>query len=124
MVYYNDNSQLPGSSHGDFSTFALLPICCAQNNAVSLQPYGGGFAGHDGTGHDGRHIPLSGCPGGSDRTVQHFCSQTLPWAMLLWVCFCQHGYRADEVSRLVGDEVVATKAGQHPHGLERFFSRR
>lgn len=61
-------------------------------------------------------------PGGSSRTVQRFFSQALPWAMLLWVCFRQHVSRSDEVSLLVGDEVVATKAGKHPHGLDRFFA--
>ena len=36
--------------------------------------------------------------------------------------FRQHVSRADEVSLLVGDAVVATKAGKHTHGLDRFFS--
>ena len=36
--------------------------------------------------------------------------------------FRQHVYRSDEVYLLVGDEVVATKAGKHTHGLDRFFS--
>ena len=61
-------------------------------------------------------------PGGSYRTVQRFFSQALPWAMLFWVFFRQHVYCADEVYLLVGDEVVATKAGKHTHGLDRFFS--
>jgi putative transposase len=61
-------------------------------------------------------------PGGSYRTVQRFFSQALPWAMLFWVFFCQHLYRSDEVYLLVGDEVVATKAGKHTHGLDRFFA--
>ena len=61
-------------------------------------------------------------PGGSYRTVQRFFSQTLPWAMLFWVFFRQHVYRPDEVYLLAGDEVVATKAGKHTHGLDRFFS--
>jgi putative transposase len=60
--------------------------------------------------------------GGSSRTVQRLCSQALPWAMLFWVCFRQHGHRPDEVSLLVGDEGVVTKAGKHPYGLDRFFS--
>jgi putative transposase len=38
------------------------------------------------------------------------------------VFFRQHVYRADEGYLLVGDEVVATKAGKHTHGLDRFFS--
>src|SRR2546429_1262873 len=61
-------------------------------------------------------------PGGSYRTVQRFFSQALPWAMLFWVFFRQHVYRAGEVYLLVGDEVVATKAGKHTHGLDRFFA--
>ena len=61
-------------------------------------------------------------PGGSYRTVQRFFSQALPWAMLFWVFFRQHLYRSDEVYLLVGDEVVATKAGKHTHGLDRFFA--
>src|SRR2546426_9178144 len=60
--------------------------------------------------------------GGSYRTVQRFFSQAIPWAMLFWVFFRQHIYRADEVYLLVGDEVVATKAGKHTYGLDRFFS--
>src|SRR6266404_4914904 len=60
--------------------------------------------------------------GGSYRTVQRFFSQALPWAMLFWVFFRQHVYRSDEVYLLVGDEVVATKAGKYTHGLDRFFA--
>jgi putative transposase len=60
--------------------------------------------------------------GGSYRTVQRFFSQALPWAMLFWVFFRQHLYRPGEVYLLVGDEVVATKAGKHTHGLDRFFA--
>jgi putative transposase len=61
-------------------------------------------------------------PGGSYRTVQRFFSQALPGAMLFWVFFRQHISRAEDVYLLVGDEVVATKAGKHTHGLDRFFS--
>jgi putative transposase len=61
-------------------------------------------------------------PGGSYRTVQRFFSQVLPWAMLLWVFFRQHLYQSDEDYLLVGDEVVATKAGKHTYGLDRFFA--
>ena len=60
--------------------------------------------------------------GGSYRTVQRFFSQALPWATLFWVFFRQHIYRAEDGYLLVGDEVVATKAGKHTHGLDRFFS--
>src|SRR3989441_6315276 len=62
--------------------------------------------------------------GGSYRTVQRFFSQALPWAMLFWVFFRQHVYRSDEVYLLVGDEVVATKAGKRTHGLDRVFASR
>jgi putative transposase len=60
--------------------------------------------------------------GGSYRPVQRFFSQALPWAMLCWGFFRQHVYRAGEVYLLVGDEVVATKAGKHTHGLDRFLA--
>jgi putative transposase len=42
--------------------------------------------------------------------------------MLFWRFFRQHVYRSDEVYLLVGDEVVATKAGKHTQGLDRFFA--
>lgn len=61
-------------------------------------------------------------PGGSYRTVQRFFSTVLPWATLFWVFFRQHLYRPGEVYLLAGDEVVVTKAGQHTHGLDRFFA--
>ena len=38
------------------------------------------------------------------------------------VFFRQQLYRPEEVYLLAGDEVVATKAGKHTHGLDRFFS--
>lgn len=60
--------------------------------------------------------------GGSYRTVQRFFAQALPWAILFWVFFRQHVYRPEDVYLLVGDEVVATKAGKLTHGLDRFFS--
>ena len=60
--------------------------------------------------------------GGSYRTVQRFFSTVIPWATLFWVFFRQHVYRPEDVYLLVGDEVVATKAGKHTHGLDRFFS--
>ena len=61
-------------------------------------------------------------PGGSYRTVQRFFSTVIPWATLFWVFFRQHVYRPEDVYLLGGDEVVATKAGKHTHGLDRFFS--
>ena len=60
--------------------------------------------------------------GGSYRTVQRFFSTALPWAILFWVFFRRHLYRPGDVYLLVGDEVVATKAGTHTHGLDRFFA--
>jgi len=60
--------------------------------------------------------------GGSYRTGQRFFSQALPWATLFGVFFRQHISRAADVYLLVGDEVVATKAGKHTHGLDRFFA--
>ena len=61
-------------------------------------------------------------PGGSYRTVQRFFATAIPWAMLFWVFFRHHVYRSEEVSLLVGDEVVVTKAGKITHGLDRFFA--
>ena len=63
-----------------------------------------------------------GGKGGSYRTVQRFFATVIPWATLFWVFFRQHIYRAEEVYLLAGDEVVATKAGKHTSGLDRFFS--
>lgn len=60
--------------------------------------------------------------GGSYRTIQRFFATVIPWATLFWVFFRQHVYRPGEVYLVAGDEVVATKAGKHTHGLDRFFS--
>jgi hypothetical protein len=60
--------------------------------------------------------------GGSYRTVQRFFATVIPWATLFWVFFRQHVYRPGDVYLLVGDEVVATKAGTQTHGLDRFFA--
>jgi putative transposase len=60
--------------------------------------------------------------GGSYRTVQRFFATVLPWATLFWVFFRHHVYRPRDVYLLVGDEVVATKAGKHTYGLDRFFA--
>ena len=60
--------------------------------------------------------------GGSARTVQRGFSTRLPWATLFWVFFRQPRYRPGDVYLLAGDEVVVTTAGQHTHGLERFFA--
>jgi len=60
--------------------------------------------------------------GGSYRTVQRFFATVIPWATLLWVFFRHHVYRPGEGYLLVGDEGVATKAGKHTYGLDRFFA--
>jgi putative transposase len=60
--------------------------------------------------------------GGSYRTVQRFFATVIPWATLFWVFFRHHVYRPGDVYLLVGDEVIATKAGKHTYGLDRFFA--
>ena len=60
--------------------------------------------------------------GGSDRTVQRFFATVMPWATLFWGFFRHHVSRPEEVSRLVGEEVVATKADKQTHGRDRFFA--
>jgi putative transposase len=60
--------------------------------------------------------------GGSYRTVQRFFATAIPGAMLFWGFFRHHGYRSEEVYLLVGDEVIVTKAGTTPYGLDRFFA--
>ena len=60
--------------------------------------------------------------GGSYRIVQRFFSTALPWATLFWVFFRHQVYRPEDVYLLVGDEVVATKAGKYTYGLDRFFA--
>ena len=60
--------------------------------------------------------------GGSYRTVQRFFATVIPWAMLFWVFFRHQVYRSEEVYLLVGDEVIVTKAGTTPYGLDRFFA--
>jgi len=60
--------------------------------------------------------------GGSYRTVQRFFATVIPWATLFGVCFRHHVYRPGEGSLLVGDAVVATKAGKHTQGLDRFLA--
>jgi hypothetical protein len=62
--------------------------------------------------------------GGSERTGQRFLATGIPGATLLGVFLRQHGYRPGEVSLVAGEAVGATKAGKHPHGLDRFFSSR
>lgn len=61
-------------------------------------------------------------PGGSYRTVQRLFAPVIPWVSLCWVFFRQHGYRAEEVYLVGGDEVVVTKAGKHTHDMDRFLA--
>ena len=60
--------------------------------------------------------------GGSYRTVQRFFATALPWTSLFWLFFRAHLLRRTDVYLLAGDETVVTKAGQHTHGLDRFFA--
>lgn len=55
--------------------------------------------------------------------MQRFFSAVIPWGTRCWVFYRHHRYRAEDVYLLAGDAVVVTKAGQHTHGLDRFFSR-
>ena len=60
--------------------------------------------------------------GGSERTIQRWFTTSINWATRQWVRIRPHLLESDEVLLLGGDEVVVTKAGKHPYGLERFFS--
>lgn len=60
--------------------------------------------------------------GGSYRMVQRFFATVIPWATLFWGFFRQHVYRPGDVYLVAGDEVVATTAGKHTHGLDRCFA--
>ena len=99
----------------------MPPTPCHDNDPAPLQPDCLGHAGDDGPGHHAGHLPL-GRQRGQYRTVQRFFATVIPWATLLWVFFRHHVYRPGEGYLLVGDEVVATKAGKHTYGLDRFFA--
>jgi hypothetical protein len=60
--------------------------------------------------------------GGSYRTIQRFFATGLPWGLLFWVFFRHHVYCPGDVYLVAGDDVIVTKAGQHTHGLDRFFA--
>jgi hypothetical protein len=60
--------------------------------------------------------------GGSYRTIQRFFATVLPWGLLFWVFFRHHLYCPGDVYLVAGDDVIVTKAGQHTHGLDRFFA--
>ena len=58
--------------------------------------------------------------GGSYRTIQRLFATVLPWGLLCWVFFRHQVSWPSDVSLVAGDEVIVTKAGTCPHGLERF----
>ena len=58
--------------------------------------------------------------GGSYRTIQRLFATVLPWGLLFWVFFRHQVSCPSDVSLVAGDEVIVTKAGTCPHGLERF----
>jgi putative transposase len=60
--------------------------------------------------------------GGSCRTLQRWYQTPLDWASLLWVVIRTHLLKPTGVYLMAGDEVVVSKAGQHTHGLGRFYS--
>jgi putative transposase len=60
--------------------------------------------------------------GGSCRTLQRWYQTPLDWATLVWVVVRTHLLKPNGVYLLAGDEVVVSKAGQHTHGLGRFYS--
>jgi putative transposase len=60
--------------------------------------------------------------GGSCRTLQRWYQTPLDWARLLWVVVRTHLLKPDGTYLLAGDDVVISKAGQHTHGLGRFYS--
>jgi hypothetical protein len=59
--------------------------------------------------------------GGSYRMVQRWFNTVLLWPLLYWIFFCTQLYQVGDPYILVGDETVVPKAGQHTHGLDRFF---
>jgi putative transposase len=59
--------------------------------------------------------------GGSYRTTQRFFTTSINGATLQWVLMRHHLLEPDDVIVLGGDDVVVTKAGKHPYGLDRFF---
>lgn len=60
--------------------------------------------------------------GGSYRTLLRFFHTVIPWAILFWLFFCKHLFRANERYLLAGDEVVVSKSGKQTYGLDKFFS--
>jgi len=60
--------------------------------------------------------------GGRCRTLQRWYQTPFEWAVLLWVVVRTHLLKADGTYLLAGDDVVISKAGQHTHGVGRFYS--
>jgi hypothetical protein len=54
--------------------------------------------------------------------MQRFCATVIPWGILFWVFFRNYVCSSGAHYLVAGDEVIVTKAGQRPHGLDRFFS--
>jgi putative transposase len=60
--------------------------------------------------------------GGSYRTLNRFYQTPIDWLKLQWGLVQTHLLRPAGEYLLAGDEVVMSKAGQHPQGVGRFFS--
>lgn len=60
--------------------------------------------------------------GGSYRTVQRFYHSEVPWRAIHWLLFRLKLLKPEDEHIIVGDEVVASKAGKETYGLDRFFS--
>ena len=75
----------------------------------------------DWTHHHAGHLPL----GRQRRQLSHRAALVLyrpPVGDALLVYFRHHLYCPADGYCVAGDEVIVTKAGKHPHGLDRFFS--
>lgn len=60
--------------------------------------------------------------GGSYRTIQRWYQTPINWFLVHWSLLKTHLLRPDGLYLLAGDEVVVSKAGQHTHGVGRFYS--
>jgi len=60
--------------------------------------------------------------GGSCRTLQRWYQTPVAWASVLWEVVRTHVVKAEGEYVLAGDGVVVSKAGQHTHGVGRFYS--
>lgn len=60
--------------------------------------------------------------GGSYHTVQRWFTTAIPWREVFWLFLRQHLRHPQREYILAGDQVVVTKVGTHPFGLDRFFS--